>query len=150
MYVHLDWHVAAHARILLDEIFGEQNFRNEIIWKRTTAHSDSHTWSHVTDMILFYTKSDDFTWNTPYGRHSEEYLDSKYVQVDGEGRRYQLDNLTGPRPPANLTLRMEGRLPSGTLGGDIHAKRWLSSTKRDASGTRTISPSVSRLQAVSR
>jgi adenine specific DNA methylase Mod len=115
MYVHLDWHVAPHARVLLDELFGEQNFRNEIVWKRTTAHSDSPTWSHVTDTILFYTKSDKFTWNTPYGSHDEGYLASKYVHQDADGRSYRLDNLTSPNPRPNLTYG--GHRDDGDAGG---------------------------------
>ncbi len=47
----------------MDEVFDRANFRNEIVWKRTAAHSDAHTWSQVTDSILFYTKSSEFTWN---------------------------------------------------------------------------------------
>jgi adenine-specific DNA-methyltransferase len=111
MYVHLDWHVAAYARAILDEVFGAQYFQNEIVWKRTTAHSDSKTWSHVTDMILFYTKSSDFTWNPPYGQYSDEYVSSKYAQVDKDGRRYQLDNLTSPNPRPNMTYVWKGFPP---------------------------------------
>jgi adenine-specific DNA-methyltransferase len=111
LYVHLDWHVASYVRAVLDEVFGAVNFQNEIVWKRTTAHGDSHTWSHVTDMILFYTKSSNFTWNTPYGEHNEEYLDSKYTHDDGDGRLYQLDNLTSPNPRPNMTYEWKGYAP---------------------------------------
>jgi adenine specific DNA methylase Mod len=111
LYVHLDWHVASYARAVLDEVLGPQNFQNEIVWKRTTAHSDSRTWSHVTDMILFYTKSQTFTWNPPYGEHSEDYLASKYGNVDSDGRRYQLDNLTSPNPRPNMTYEWKGFSP---------------------------------------
>ncbi len=111
IYVHLDWHVAPYARAILDEVFGPQSFQNEIVWKRTTAHSDSKTWSHVTDTILFYTKSSDFTWNPPFGAHSDDYLTSKYTQVDEEGRRYQLDNLTSPNPRPNMTYEWMGHQP---------------------------------------
>lgn len=111
LYVHLDWHVASYVRAVLDEVFGEANFQNEIVWKRTTAHSDSHTWSHVTDMILFYTKSSTFTWNAPYGQHNEDYLESKYKYDDGDGRLYQLDNLTSPNPRPNMTYEWRGHSP---------------------------------------
>jgi len=87
MYVHLDWHIASYARAILDEVLGADNFQNEITWKRTTAHSDSKTWSHVTDVIFFYSKSSSFTWNPPYADHEEKYLASKYVHGDEDGRR---------------------------------------------------------------
>src|SRR5579862_9820409 len=58
IYVHLDWHVGHYAKAVLDEVFRAENFQNEIVWKRTTAHSDSKTWSHVTDVIFFYSKVD--------------------------------------------------------------------------------------------
>lgn len=111
MYVHLDWHIASYARAILDEVLGANNFQNEITWKRTTAHSDSKTWSHVTDVIFFYSKSSSFTWNTPYAAHSDVYVDSKYSQVDEDGRRYQLDNLTSPNPRPNLTYEWQGHQP---------------------------------------
>jgi adenine-specific DNA-methyltransferase len=111
MYVHLDWHVASYARAILDEVIGAANFQNEITWKRTTAHSDSKTWSHVTDVILFYTKTTSFTWNPPYAEHSEKYLASKYVHADEDGRPYRLDNLTSPNPRPNLTYEWKGHQP---------------------------------------
>lgn len=111
LYVHLDWHVASYVRAVLDEVFGAANFQNEIVWKRTTAHSDSHTWSHVTDMILFYTKSSTFTWHTPHAQHNQEYLESKYKYDDGDGRLYQLDNLTSPNPRPNMTYEWKGHSP---------------------------------------
>lgn len=111
LYVHLDWHVASYVRTILDEVLGRDNFQNEIVWKRTTAHSDSHTWSHVTDMLLFYTKGPSFTWNPPYSEHGEHYLESKYSNVDEDGRRYQLDNLTSPNPRPNMTYEWKGFAP---------------------------------------
>jgi DNA modification methylase len=111
MYVHLDWHVASYARAILDEVIGADNFQNEITWKRTTAHSDSKTWSHVTDVILFYSKSSTFTWNPPYAELGEKYLASKYVHLDEVGRRYRLDNLTSPNPRPNMTYEWKGHQP---------------------------------------
>jgi site-specific DNA-methyltransferase (adenine-specific) len=58
--------IAIHyLKLLLDAVFGVENYRNEIVWKRTNAHNDSKTWSRVDDLIFFYTKSSEFTWNTP-------------------------------------------------------------------------------------
>ena len=55
------------------------HFQNEIIWKRTTLHSDSKTWSRISDAILLITEGEKFTWNAPREAHSEEYLASKYT-----------------------------------------------------------------------
>jgi len=61
LYLHCDPTAAAYLKILLDSIFGPKNFRNEIIWKRTSAHSSAKRFGPVHDVILFYTKSDNFT-----------------------------------------------------------------------------------------
>src|SRR5207247_2189594 len=56
IYVHLDWHVGHYAKAVLDEVFGQQECQNEIIWKRTSARSDSHTFNHIHDVIYFYAR----------------------------------------------------------------------------------------------
>jgi hypothetical protein len=87
---------------MMDGIFGHRNFQNEIIWKRTTTHSDSRTWSRVHDTILFYTAGKSFTWNIPRDVHSEDYIAAKYRGDDGDGRKYMLDNMTSPNPRPNM------------------------------------------------
>ena len=111
IYVHLDWHVAHYAKVVLDEVFGYQNFRNEIIWKRSSARSDSKTYNHIHDVIFFYTKTDNFKWNSQYEQLSEEYVGDKYTQNDGDGRLYQLDNMTSPNPRPNMTYEWRGHQP---------------------------------------
>jgi site-specific DNA-methyltransferase (adenine-specific) len=108
LYLHCDPTASHYLKILLDGIFGNHCFRNEIIWKRTTTHSDSKTWSRVADVILFYTKSDHFTWNTPREPHSAEYIESKYRHDDGDNRRYMLDNMTSPNPRPNMMYDWRG------------------------------------------
>ena len=70
LYLHCDPTASHYLKILLDSVFGPRQFRNEISWKRTTTHSDSKTWSRVADYLLFYTRGDTFTWNTPRAPHS--------------------------------------------------------------------------------
>jgi adenine-specific DNA-methyltransferase len=111
VYVHCDFSEGHYLKIVMDELFGRGNFRGEIIWKRTTAHSDAHTWSEVTDTILFYSKGSVFVWNTPYISHNEDYLASKYRYVDSDGRQYRLDNLTSPNPRPNMTYEWRGFPP---------------------------------------
>jgi len=82
-------------KVLMDSILGAQNFRNEIVWKRTSARSDSHKWNHIHDSILYYTKSDRYTWNPQYTVYDQKYIDKFYHFVESEtGRRYASDNLT--------------------------------------------------------
>jgi len=96
IYVHLDWHVGHYVKVLMDEIFGYENFRNEVVWKRTSAHSHAKLMGTVHDIILFYSKSNDFCWNQIYQPYSEEYVQSHYRYVDENGRRYRTDNLIAP------------------------------------------------------
>jgi adenine-specific DNA-methyltransferase len=108
IYVHCDASEGHYLKALMDEVFGRANFRTEITWKRTTAHSDAKTWSQVTDSIFFYTKSASFIWNFPYMEHSAQYVNSKYHSVDEDGRHYQLDNLTSPSPRPNMMYTWKG------------------------------------------
>jgi site-specific DNA-methyltransferase (adenine-specific)/adenine-specific DNA-methyltransferase len=100
LFLHLAPNVSHLARALLDEVFGAENFRAEIIWKRTTAHSDTgqggRQYGAVHDCILFASKTDKWIWNPQYVTHDDAYVASKYRYVDDSGRRYRLDNLTGP------------------------------------------------------
>jgi len=111
MYVHLDYHVAHYAKVLSDELFGRDNFHNEIVWKRTSARSDAATYNHLHDVILFYSKSDQIVWHPQFTEHSEAYEESKYVHTDADGRRYRLDNITSPNPRPNMTYEWRGHSP---------------------------------------
>ena len=66
LYLHCDQTASHYLKIILDTIFSPENFRDEVIWQRTNVHSDSKTWSHVSDTILFYSKSNHFTWHSSY------------------------------------------------------------------------------------
>ncbi len=108
LYLHCDPTASHYLKILLDSIFGAENFRNEIVWRRTNVHSDSKTWSSVSDIIFFYTKSNKFTWNSIYTPHSETHVNSKYRSVDLNGRNYTLDNMTSPNPRPNMMYEWKG------------------------------------------
>ncbi len=111
LYLHCDPTASHYLKLVLDNLFGLQRFRNEIIWKRTTTHNDSKTWSRVSDIILFYTKAEKFTWNVPREPHSEKYLNAKYQNDDGDGRKYMLDNMTSPNPRPNMMYNWMGFPP---------------------------------------
>ena len=94
LYLHCDPTASHYLKLILDAVFGVEHFRNEIIWKRTTAHSDSKTrFSHVTDTLLFYAKSEQALWHPEYKAHAERYLESHYRHQDEQGRLYRLDNI---------------------------------------------------------
>ncbi len=87
IYVHLDYHIGHYVKILMDEIFGEDNFRNEIIWKRSTAHNDSTGFANLHDTIYYYSIGEPI-FETPMVPYSQEYLDRYYNKVDADGRKY--------------------------------------------------------------
>ena len=95
IYVHLDWHMGSYVKGILDEIFGQDQCQNEIIWKRTSARSDSHTYNHIHDVIFYYTKSDEFTFNTLYTEYDHSYIDNFYRNVEPiTGRVFRISDLT--------------------------------------------------------
>lgn len=108
IYLHCDPTASHYLKIVMDTIFGLENFRNEIIWQRTNVHSDSKTWSAISDTILFYTKSNIFTWNPIHLPHSEEHIESKYKSIDNDGRRYTLSDMTSPNPRPNMMYEWKG------------------------------------------
>jgi len=88
LYLHCDPTMSHYLKVMLDAIFGAQHFRNEIIWKRTNAHSSSKKFGPIHDVILYYGKSLLVTWETPRKEYTEEYLDKYYKFDDGDGRLY--------------------------------------------------------------
>jgi len=94
IYVHLDWHVGHYAKAVLDEVFGGQCCQNEIIWKRTSARSDSHTYNHIHDSVFLYTKSDKYVYTVQYTPYDQSYTDNFYRYTDeGMGRRFRVSDL---------------------------------------------------------
>lgn len=95
LFVHLDTRKTHYIKVVLDEIFGESNFRNEIIWKRTSAHSGAKRFAPVHDSILFYSKSSRYRWNQRFLPLPQETLDQWYNNVEAEtGRRFTRSDLT--------------------------------------------------------
>lgn len=101
LYLHCDPTASHYLKVLLDAIFGPERFGTEIIWKRTSAHSDTkqgrQQYGRVHDVILYYTKSDEWTWNPIFTPYDETYREGFYKHVEeGTGRRYRLSDMTGP------------------------------------------------------
>ena len=101
LYLHCDPTASHFLKLLMDAVFGSANFRTEIIWKRTSAHSDTkqgrQQHGRIHDVLLFYTKTGDWNWNPVYTEYDREYIENSYRFIEpGTGRRYRKDNLAGP------------------------------------------------------
>jgi site-specific DNA-methyltransferase (adenine-specific) len=94
IFLHCDPTASHYLKLVMDAIFGPKNFRNEINWKRTSAHSSARRCGPVHDVLFFYSKTDDYLWNQIFTKHEEKYLKSHYTQTDSQGRRWRADNLT--------------------------------------------------------
>ena len=110
-YYHCDWHASHYVKVMLDQIFGANNFRTEIVWRRTNAKGLAfRSFPNNHDIILFYTNGQRHTFNRLYLPHDEKYVAGFYTNVDPEtGRKYQLADLTNPnRDRPNLTYEFLG------------------------------------------
>ncbi|WP_024510061.1 DNA methyltransferase [Bradyrhizobium sp. ARR65] len=107
IYVHLDYHVCHYVKVALDTIFGADCFRNEIVWKRQTAHSDPKRFGPIHEVIFYYGRGAETPFNIQYAPYDQSYIDSHYSLKDENGRRYQLGDLTarGPRKGLQYTFR---------------------------------------------
>ena len=101
IYVHLDWHVGHYVKLVLDDVFGKENFANEIVWQRASAHNDSKratSYGTVHDVLFWFKKSSTYIWNTQFSAYSEEYLEKAYAKQDSTGRRFKTSDLTANNP----------------------------------------------------
>jgi DNA modification methylase len=96
IYLHCDPTASHYIKVMMDGIFKHENFRSEIIWKRTSAHSGAKRYGPIHDVILFYTKSDRYTWNEQLGPYDQQYIDAFFTHKDDQGRRWRRTDLTGP------------------------------------------------------
>jgi adenine-specific DNA-methyltransferase len=110
IYVHVGPNVASWIEVALQEIFGG-TANAPICWKRVTAHSDSHRWGIVHDMVLWRAKTDQFHWRSQFEPYDQSYIDSHYSNRTPDGRRYTLGDLSSPNPRPNLTYVWRGCEP---------------------------------------
>ncbi len=139
IYLHCDPAASHYLKVLMDGVFGPENFLADVTWKRTGTHSDAKRWSPVADTLLHYSKTRSPTWNPLHQPHSEEYLASKYRFRERDGRRYMLDNMTSPKPRPNMIYEWKGH-PSPPLGWrfsqetmaklDAEGRIWYPDSKR--------------------
>ena len=132
IYVHIDWHIGAYVKIILDDIFEKDNFRNEIIWKRGTvkgAKAVGNQYARNHDMILYYSRSNDYVYHTQYLPYTEEYIKQRYTKDDNDGRGPYTDQAIGTRSEESLKeLEIDNRI-FVTSNGKRRVKYYLSEAK---------------------
>ena len=97
-YFHCDWHASHYVKVMLDEIFGENNFQNEIVWKRTTVHADTHGFGHVHDIIFRYSNGEKPIFNVQVKAYAQDYIENYFKHEDEYAKtrgKFRLNDLTG-------------------------------------------------------
>ena len=95
IYVHCDTRLNSYIGLILEEIFGSDNILNELIWKRSEAHSDSATFGKVHDVIFFVRKGDKHIWNQQFVPYTEDFIEKQYRYTEPEtNRRYRSADLS--------------------------------------------------------
>ena len=115
IYLHCDPTASHYIKVMMDGIFGHENFRNEIVWKRQSAHSDAKSkFASVSDVILFYTASKAAKFNVQHTDHNPEYVDKFYRFDDGDGRgRYRLGDMSAPKGGGMAAINKVTGKPNG-------------------------------------
>jgi DNA modification methylase len=146
LYLHCDPTASHYLKIILDTVFGATNFRNEIVWQRTSAHNDPRRYGANIDILLYYTRGSTWAWNQQYIPHSPDYL-ARFRQHDSEGRAWTDADITAKglsgggyeyeykgirslwRCPIETMEKLdaEGRLHFTKVGG-LRLKRYLDET----------------------
>jgi len=109
LYLHCDSTASHYLKLILDAVFEPKRARNEIVWKRTSAHGDATVgYGDVTDTIFFYSKEDRPVWHRQFTPLSDRHVEAKYASVDENGRRYTTRDLRSPSPRPNLTYDYKG------------------------------------------
>jgi DNA modification methylase len=117
IYLHCDPTASHYLKLLMDAVFGPENFRSEIIWKRSYAHSDTKQGlakhGRIHDVILFYTRSDDWFWNPVYSPYDAGYLGSEYRHRAPGGRAYKETDCTAAKPGGDVSYEWRVKRADG-------------------------------------
>ena len=115
LYLHCDPTTGPYLRVLMDGVFGAKSFVNEIVWKRSSAHSDvvqgAKHYGRIHDTLLFYAKSPERRWHTAYAPYDQEYIDRIYRYTYPDGRRYQTQPLHAAKPGGDTLYEWKGKKP---------------------------------------
>jgi DNA modification methylase len=129
LYLHCDPTASHYLKLVLDSVFGAENFQNELIWKRSSAHNDSkqgaRKFGRIHDVIFFYTKSGSWLWNTAYTSYDPHHLETEYKRTSKDGRRYKETDLTAAKPGGDVSYDWRVKRPvGGQWSADVHDD-WL-------------------------
>jgi DNA modification methylase len=126
IYLHCDPSASHYLKMLMDAVFGPANFRTEVVWKRSSAHSDAKQGraqhGRIHDVILFYTKNDKWFWNQVFTPYDQEYVNDFYRYTEqGTGRRYRMGDLSAAKPGGDTKYewRVKRRVEGGEWEGDL-------------------------------
>ena len=124
LYLHCDPTSSHYLKLLLDAVFGPENFRGEIVWKRSSAHSDTKQGSkqpgRIHDVLLFYTRTSGWTWNEVYTPYADSYAGRDYKHLEeGTGRRFRRGDLTAARPGGDTSYEWRVKKHEGVR------ERWV-------------------------
>ena len=115
IYVHCDWRVNSHLRLMLDEVFSEFQYRNEIVWKRKGGSANPiNQLDNSIDYILWYSKSDNIIFNPPFtktSKEAEKYIQERFREKESDGRIYMKSPLANPSYRPNLIYEYKGYKP---------------------------------------
>jgi DNA modification methylase len=120
-YYHCDWHASHYVKVMLDQIFGENLFQNEIAWKRSGAHSDAKRYGANHDTIFFYTGSQTWTWNKLFTPYSEGYVAQNYRYKDEHGQ-FRVSDMTANKPGGDVSY--EWKAPDGQVVKPYAGRYW--------------------------
>ena len=117
IYLHCDWHKSHHLRFLLDEIFGEENFVNEIVWKYTGGSDPSKSFAKKHDTILVYSKSDKYIFNSQFEDFAENTI-KRFNKTDENGKKYK-ETFNSDGSSYRTYMKEDGKLMSDTWLEDV-------------------------------
>ena len=123
-YYHCDWHASHYVKVMLDQTFGENNFQNEIVWKRSSAHSDSVRYGANHDTLFFYTGgANKWTWNKLFTPYNDDYIQQNYRYKDsGSGRPFRVSDMTANKPGGDVSYEWTG--PDGKKVKPYKGRYW--------------------------
>ena len=128
-YLHCDWHASHYVKIMLDQIFGENNFQNEIVWKRSSAHSDSKRYGANHDTIFFYTGGGSkWVWNVQFTPYSQEYTEQNYRYKDEKGRCFRVSDMTANKAGGDVSY--DWTAPDGRKVKPYKGRYWAYSKEK--------------------
>lgn len=127
-YYHCDWHASHYVKVMLDQIFGENSFQNEIVWRRTGAHSDSKRYGANHDTIFFYSAGKSWTWNPQFTALPEATIRKNFHYKEPDGRLFRVSDLTANKAGGDVSY--EWTTPAGVKVRPYKGRYWAYSKEK--------------------